>query len=124
MGYDVMQVCDAAITVSGTVTLELAMIGVPMVIIYKVSPLTYMIGKRLIRVDHIGLCNIVAGERAVRELIQDGADPARIAEEITRIIMDVEYADGIRARLVRVRNSLGKGGSSVAVAKLATEMLA
>ncbi|HKZ18144.1 MAG TPA: lipid-A-disaccharide synthase, partial [Geobacteraceae bacterium] len=124
MGYDVMQVCDAAITVSGTVTLELAMIGVPMVIIYKVSPLTYMIGKRLIRVDHIGLCNIVAGERAVRELIQDDADPARIAEEITRIIMDVEYADGIRARLGRVRNSLGKGGSSATVVKIATDMLA
>jgi lipid-A-disaccharide synthase len=124
MGYDVMQVCDAAITVSGTVTLELAMIGVPMVIIYKVSPLTYMIGKHLIRVDHIGICNIVAGERVVQELIQHDAEAAKIAEEITRILTDSEYANGIRVKLGRVRNSLGKGGSSATVVKIATDMLA
>ncbi len=124
MGYDVMQVCDAVITVSGTVTLEIAMIGVPMVIIYKVSPSTYMIGKHLIRVDHIGICNIVAGERVVQELIQHDAQPVKIAEEITRILIDSEYANSIREKLGRVRNSLGKVGSSTAVARIATEMLA
>jgi lipid-A-disaccharide synthase len=123
MGYDVMQVCDAAITVSGTVTLEIAMIGVPMVIIYKVSPLTYMIGKQLIRVDHIGICNIVAEERVVQELIQHDAEAVKIADEITRILMDSEYANNIRVKLGRVRNNLGKGGSSVAVARIALEML-
>jgi lipid-A-disaccharide synthase len=80
LGYDVMQVCDAAITVSGTVTLEIAMIGVPMVIIYKVAPFTYMLAKRLVKVDHIGICNIVAGERVVKELLQHEAEPERIAD--------------------------------------------
>ncbi len=81
-GYDVMQACDAIVTVSGTVTLEIALIGVPMVIIYRVSPLTYTVGKRLIRVDHIGLCNIVAGERVVQELIQHDAEPGKIAGKL------------------------------------------
>lgn len=123
MGYDVMQVCDAIITVSGTVTLEIAMIGVPMAIIYKVSPLTYMIGKRLIRVDHIGICNIVAGERIVRELIQHDAIPEKIVEELARILTDGEYADSIKDKLGRVRLKLGKGGSSAAVAEIAFTML-
>jgi lipid-A-disaccharide synthase len=123
MGYDVMQVCDAAITVSGTVTLELAMIGVPMVIIYKVSPLTYMIGKHLIRVDHIGICNIVAGERMVQELIQHEAEAIMIEDEIARILTDSEYANSIRVKLGRVKNVLGKGGSSAVVARIALEML-
>ena len=123
MGYDVMQVCDAIVTVSGTVTLEIAMIGVPMVIIYKVSPISYMIGKRLIRVDHIGICNIVAGERIVRELIQHDAIPEKIVEELARILTDGEYADSIKDKLGRVRLKLGKGGSSAAVAEIAFTML-
>jgi lipid-A-disaccharide synthase len=123
MGYDVMQVCDAIVTVSGTVTLEIAMIGVPMAIIYKVSPITYMIAKRLIRVDHIGICNIVAGERIVRELIQHDAIPEKIVEELARILTDREYADSIKDKLGRVRLKLGKRGSSAAVAEIAFAML-
>jgi lipid-A-disaccharide synthase len=123
-GYDVMQVCDAIITVSGTVTLEIALIGVPMVIIYRVSPLTYHIGKRLIKVDHIGLCNIVAGERVVRELIQDEAEPGRIADEIGRILHDGTYAASMTARLKAVKDKLGSGGGSERVARLTLEMLA
>ncbi len=122
-GYDVMQVCDAIVTVSGTVTLEIALIGVPMVIIYRVSPLTYHVGKRLIRVDHIGLCNIVAGERVVRELIQDEAEPERIADEIGRILTDGAYAAAVTARLKAVKDKLGSGGGAANVARLAVDML-
>lgn len=122
-GYDVIQVCDAIITVSGTVTLEIALLEVPMVIIYRVSPLTYQVGKRLIRVDHIGICNIVAGERVVRELIQDDAQPAWIAEEISAILSDDVYARDMRAKLAGVREKLGSGGGSANVARLVVEML-
>ncbi|HEX8960836.1 MAG TPA: lipid-A-disaccharide synthase [Geobacteraceae bacterium] len=122
-GYDVMQVCDAIITVSGTVTLEIALMGVPMVIIYRVSPLTYELGKRLIRVDHIGICNIVAGERVVQELIQHDAEPAGIAAEIERILTDQAYAAAIRTKLLGVRAKLGSGGGSRRAAELALEML-
>lgn len=122
-GYDVMQVCDAIISVSGTVTLEIAMIGVPMVIIYKVSPLTYMIGRHLIRVDHIGICNIVAGERVVKELIQQDAVPEKIAAEITRILTDTEYARSIKKKLGLIKTKLGSGGCSARVAEIAMKML-
>jgi lipid-A-disaccharide synthase len=121
--YDVMQVCDAIISVSGTVTLEAALMGVPMVIIYRVSPLTYAVGKRLIKVDHIGICNIVAGERVVRELIQDDAEPGWIAAEIGRILSDEAYAREMRAKLADVKAKLGVGGGSARVAKLLVEMV-
>jgi lipid-A-disaccharide synthase len=123
-GYDVIQVCDAIISVSGTVTLEIALLEVPMVIIYRVSPLTYAVGKRLIRVDHIGICNIVAGERVVRELVQHDAEPVWIAEEISCILTDDVYARQMRAKLAGVREKLGSGGGSARVARLALEMLA
>jgi lipid-A-disaccharide synthase len=122
-GYDVMQVCDAAISVSGTVTLELALMGVPMVIIYKVSPLTYLIGKRLVRVDNIGLCNIVAGERVVQELIQNDARPEKIADELTRIITDPEYSGNMKSKYKKMKGLLGGGGCSEKVAGIMSEML-
>jgi len=122
-GYDVMQVCDAIITVSGTVTLEIALVGVPMVIIYRVSPLTYELGKRLIRVDHIGICNIVAGERVVPELIQHDAEPGRIAAEIDRMLTDPEYGAAITTKLSAVREKLGSGGGSSRAARLILEMV-
>jgi lipid-A-disaccharide synthase len=122
--YDVMQVCDAIISVSGTVTLEAALMETPMVIIYRVSPLSYEIGKRLIKVDHIGLCNIVAGERIVKELIQDDADPEPIAAETSRLLNDKEYAEEMRTRLRQVRSRLGKGGGAANVARVVIGMLA
>lgn len=122
-GYDVIQVCDAIATVSGTVTLEIALLAVPMVIIYQVSPFTYAIGKRLIRVDHIGICNIVADERVVRELIQHEATPEAIAGEIGRMLTDPAYAGAVRSRLALVREKLGSGGCSGRVAEIVRQML-
>lgn len=121
--YDVMQVCDAIITVSGTVTMEIALIGAPMVIIYRVSPLTYAVGKRLIKVDHIGICNIVAGERMVKELIQHDAEPEKIAAEIGAILTDSDYAAVIRRKLGTIEQKLGNGGCSRRLAELALSMM-
>jgi lipid-A-disaccharide synthase len=121
--YDVIQVCDAVITVSGTVTLEIALLEVPMVIIYRVSPLTYEVGKRLVKVDHMGICNIVAGERIVKELLQHEAEPGQIAGEIERILTDPVYAASIRDKLSAVRGKLGNSGGSANAARLALAML-
>jgi len=121
--HDMIRACDAVISVSGTVTLEIALVGTPMVIIYKLSPLTYQLAKRLVKVDAIGLCNIVAGEIAVRELIQDDANPENIAAEISRILDDADYDAAIRAKLATVRQKLGKGGASANVAALIPKMI-
>lgn len=116
--HDMIRACDAVISVSGTVTLEIALVGTPMVIIYKLSPLTYQLAKRLVKIDNIGLCNIVAGETVVRELIQDEANPERIAAVIGMILTDADYAGAIRHRLAEVRSKLGYGGASRNVAQL------
>jgi lipid-A-disaccharide synthase len=121
--HAVMQVCDAIVTVSGTVTLEIALIGTPMVIVYKVSPLTYFVGKRLIQVDHVGLCNIVAGERVVPELIQHDAEPGRIAAELERFLFDPVAADAVRSKLTLIRAKLGTTGCAGRVAALAADLM-
>jgi len=88
------------------------------VIIYKLAPLTYQLAVRLVKVDHIGLCNIVAGETVAQELIQDDASPQRIAQEIGRILSDRQYADEQKMKLSGVRERLGGGGSDQKMAAL------
>ncbi len=90
--YDVIAVSDAAIVASGTATLETALLETPMVVVYKVSALSYAVGRRFIRVDHISLVNIIAGRTVVPELIQDDANPERIAAEVRELI--VQQAKG------------------------------
>ena len=121
--HDLIRACDAVISVSGTVTLEIALVGTPMVIIYRLSPLTYQVAKRLVKVEHIGLCNIVAGQTVVRELIQDDANPEQIADEIEKILTDSAYSCRIRERLATVRARLGGGGASANVARLILTLL-
>ncbi|MBC7962294.1 MAG: lipid-A-disaccharide synthase [Steroidobacteraceae bacterium] len=116
--HDLIRACDAVISVSGTVTLEIALVGTPMVIIYKLSPLTYQLAKRLVKIPNIGLCNIVAGETVVRELIQDEANPKNIFAEIVSILTDGNYDDTIRHKLAEIRSRLGCGGASRNVARL------
>lgn len=121
--HDLIRSCDAIISVSGTVTLEIALVGTPMVIIYRLSPLTYQLAKRLVKIDHIGLCNIVAGETAVQELIQDDANGAGIAAEIEAILGNADYNRAIRQKLATVRGRLGGGGASRNVAQLTISMM-
>jgi lipid-A-disaccharide synthase len=117
--HDIIRACDAVISVSGTVTLEIALVGTPMVIIYKLSPLTYQLAKRLVKINNIGLCNIVAGETVVRELIQDQANPTAIAAEVGTLLIDHTYHAEIVRKLSEVREKLGRGGASVNVASIA-----
>ena len=121
--HDLIRACDAIISVSGTVTLEIALIGTPMLIIYKLAPLTYMLAKRLVKVEHIGLCNIVAGETVVKELIQQDANPAGISAEIEKILGNVLYANAIKQKLSAVRSQLKCGGASANVARLALSIM-
>lgn len=121
--YDVLQCCDAVITVSGTATLEVALAGVPMAIIYKVAPLTYWLGRWLISIQFIGLPNILAGKGIVREFIQQEANPDNLAAEIGRIVADRAYAESIKAELAQVKVQLGEGGGMARLARLAAKLL-
>jgi lipid-A-disaccharide synthase len=121
--YDVASSCDTILTVSGTVTLQIALVGTPMAIFYKVSPLTYSIGKRLINVDHAGLANIVAGARIVPEFIQDMATPQNLADDALRVLSDSRYAHDMRSALEQVHTKLGEPGCSARVAEMLLQLL-
>jgi lipid-A-disaccharide synthase len=121
--HDVIQCCDAVMSTSGTATLEIALLAVPMVIAYKLSPITYWLGRLLVKTPFIGLPNIVSGKAIVKELIQHEANAENLADEILRILIDKAYAKQMRGDLRQVKARLGQGGGSRTMALLALEML-
>lgn len=123
--FDAMNAADCLLIASGSATLEAGLLGAPMVIVYKVSPLTYFLGKRLVKVKHIGLVNIVAGKEVAPELIQHEADPERMAGRVLEYLRDGEKNARARAELKRVRETLGQGGASArAAAEIAKILMA
>ena len=120
--YEVAAACDAILTVSGTVTLQITLVETPMAILYKVAPLSYMIGRRLIKIAFAGLTNIIAGREVVREFIQDAADPAAMCCEILRLLGDRDYIDRVKSDLGEVKSLLGTAGCSNRVADIVADM--
>ena len=121
--YDVMNLSDLLITASGTATLEGAILGKPMIIIYKVSFPSYWIGKALIRVDHIGLVNLVAEKEIAPELIQKDVHPQRIADEALRILRDPILSQKMSESMGEVCQKLGKPGAAQRAARIVTSLL-
>lgn len=111
------------ITASGTVTLEAAIAGTPMIIVYKVSHLSYWLAKRLVRVKHIGLANLVAGKTVVPELIQREASAEKIAGQALQLLRDENRLAETRHQLNRVAQSLGPPGASKRAAQVAMNLL-
>ena len=116
--YDLMASCDLAVAASGTVTLELAILGVPMVVAYRVSPITYFLGRWLIEVEHIALVNLVAGKRVVPELVQKSLQPQVLHDEMVRILDNEEVRNVMRRNLFEVTKRLGLPGASERTARL------
>ena len=121
--YDVIQCCDVVMTTSGTATIEIALLTVPMVITYKLAALTYWLGRWLVNTPFIGLPNIILGKGFIKELIQYEATSENLAEEIERILTDKFYADQMRDNLNQVKQQLGQGGGSKNMAELALEIM-
>lgn len=121
--YDVIQCCDVVMTTSGTATIEIALLNVPMVITYKLAALTYWLGRWLVNTPFIGLPNIILGKGFIKELIQYEATSENLAEEIQRILTDKFYADQMRDNLNQVKQQLGHGGGSKNMAELALEIM-
>jgi lipid-A-disaccharide synthase len=120
--YNMMSACDAVVTASGTVTLELAILEVPMVVVYKLAPLTYQLARWLVKIDYFSLVNLIAGRAAVPELLQHEVTAEKIAAELTAITTQPERKLEMRLALKEVRAKLGDCGASAkaAVAALQT----
>jgi len=115
--YDVMNCSDALIMASGSSTLEAGLFTVPMVIIYKLHPLTHFIAKFFTHITHFGLVNIVAEEEVVPELLNEQVTPERIAAEALQVLKNPEKDRTVRERLQNVRDSLGEPGVLVRIAR-------
>lgn len=120
---DVLQACDAVITASGTATVQSALHGKPMVVLYKLSPMTYRLGKPLARVDMYAMVNLIAGHRVVMELIQDACTPEAVADETVRILTDEVYRTKMVEELATVRTRLGSRGASARAADAVLDVI-
>jgi lipid-A-disaccharide synthase len=109
---EVMAASDLLIVASGTATLQAAVIGTPMILVYKLHWFTYLLGRLLVRVPWIGLVNLVAGRLIVPELLQHEATPERIGVEAVRLLRDRTACDEMRIALRKVREALGNPGAS------------
>ncbi len=118
-----LEQATVVIVASGTTTLEAAIHETPMIIVYRISPLSYRLGKALIRVPHIGLVNLIADKRVVPELIQHEASPEQIAQHTLAILKDTTRAKRTRMELAEVRRRLGAAGASRKVAEIAMRLI-
>ncbi|MGV8074660.1 MAG: lipid-A-disaccharide synthase [Syntrophobacteraceae bacterium] len=116
--YGVIRSCDLVLTASGTVTLETAILGSPMIIFYKFSELSYYMGRHLIKVKYAGLPNLIAGRGIVPELIQHDATVERIAAEAASLLLDPQRLTAQRGELAAIRGRLGEPGVARRVAKM------
>jgi lipid-A-disaccharide synthase len=116
--YDILKISKIALVASGTATLEAAIINTPIIIIYKVSLLSYLIGKLLIKIPNIGLINIVAGGQVVPEFIQKDISPKKVAKKAEEILTNKEIRQKIISDLVDVKNKLGSPGASERAARI------
>jgi len=120
--YDVTRACDVIATASGTATLEVALMGVPLLVVYRVSGLSYRIMRRLIKLKHIAMCNIVAGEEVAKELLQQEMTAERVSAELMRLLDPQVHSETV-SRLGKVREALGEPGGAARAGAVVAGML-
>jgi lipid-A-disaccharide synthase len=109
---DVLAASDIVLTASGTATVQAALHERPMVVVYRLSPVTYLLGRRFVTVDTYAMANLVAGRRIVPELIQDDFTPQRVADEAVTLLTERDTYEATREALADVRRRLGQPGAS------------
>jgi lipid-A-disaccharide synthase len=116
--YDLMGAADLLLVASGTATLEAACVGTPMVVVYRTSPLSYALGRLVVRVPHIALANLVAGARVVPEFVQGEATPEAIAHALAAILGDPARGAAMREAFAGIRARLGEPGAAGRAAEI------
>jgi len=107
---EVLHVADAAVVASGTATVEAALAGVPFVVVYKLSPFTFAVARRLVRgIEHVAMANLIMGKRQVTELLQHEVNGPQVAKELKRLLADEAYAAEMRSELAMVYDRLSLG---------------
>jgi len=109
--YDALAAADCAIVASGTATVEAALLGTPMLVVYRVAPLTAMILRRMVHTPYFSMVNLIAGRHVVTELMQDDFTAAAVASEVRRLLESSSAREEMKAALSQVRASLGTGGA-------------
>ncbi|MBN2369594.1 MAG: lipid-A-disaccharide synthase [Vicinamibacteria bacterium] len=122
--HDVLAAASVAVVASGTATVEAALLGAPMVVVYRVSPLSYVLGRHFVHVPHYAMANLIAGRRIVPELIQRDFTPERVCAETLLLLDDAEKVRRMREDLAEVRRRLGGPGASDRAADVVQEVLA
>jgi len=121
--YDALSAADCAIVASGTATVEAALLGTPMVVVYRVSPTSAFVLKRMVRSPFIAMVNLIAGRRVVPELIQDQFTSESVVEEVRKLLESPAARDEMKAGLAEVRTTLGPGGAIERAADIFAGML-
>ncbi|HXX18512.1 MAG TPA: hypothetical protein VEJ46_03850, partial [Candidatus Acidoferrum sp.] len=121
--YDALGAADCAIVASGTATIEAALLGTPMVVIYRVAPLTAAILRHMVHTPFFSMANLVAGRRVVPELMQDDFTPAAVAAQVRYLLESSEGRNEMKAGLAEVRSKLGSGGAIERAADIFARML-
>ena len=121
--YDVMRISDVVIVASGTATIEAAIMGAPMIVVYRVSPFTYLLGKMLIKVKNIGMVNIIAGKTVVPELIQKDVTPEKITSTVVQILNNPSKQEEMKKELSSVKEKIGNPGASFRAAQIIINLL-
>jgi lipid-A-disaccharide synthase len=122
--HAVLGACSLALVASGTATVEAALLDAPMIVVYRLSPLTYHLGRRLVKVPHFAMVNLIAGRRVVPELIQDEFTAERVAQEALGMLDDAGRVQEMRIGLGEVRARLGGPGASERAAGAVATLLA
>lgn len=120
---DVLAAARVAIVASGTATVETALTLTPMVVVYRLSPLTYTLGKPLLHVQNYAMVNLIAGRVVVPELIQSDFTAARVCEETLRVLDEGPERTRMLADLSEVRQKLGRGGATAHAADAVMEVI-
>ena len=121
--HELMRRAACGVIASGTATLEAACLGIPYCLVYRVAPLTYLLAKLLVKIEFIGLVNIIAGERVVEELVQSDASPDKVAGQLRHLIESPARAAKLQERLADVAAMLGEPGVEKRAAARVAEWL-